>query len=260
MTKNTFDDVLSIPEMDASSVSSVESINLATDNSVSRRRMGVAKAPDMFEVIGDRSARPLMSTVVSYLDGKKNISPEVKEISLSLCRVFIARKSGSSNWFSNKEFQRFINSIGQMTERIQQHSDNNNQEQSYVKYHNDRILSLTLGDQSGLEPEKPAWVKSPLYSGWLRLFIRRMISHRDVSFAYSLQKGAKQAWPSLGESKLQQALRDHQIRLSSSKGPVSAGLACQIERTSQEIFGGCVTRPCRNSFPQVLPAYKLPAA
>jgi len=178
--------------------------------------------------------------------GVGGITPSTKEILLSFLRVFIGKRMSREIPFSNKDFQRFLNSMKYTLEQIIKYSDKFNQEQAYCKYWLDLYLGKVLKDCS--PPTKPSWISSSLFSGWCKNFILRCIARRDVSFVYSLQKGSKQAWPSLGPYKRIRTENLFVQRLSTPRGVIPQDMRDEVYKTSVHIFGEMMSGYSKNKF------------
>lgn len=111
-----------------------------------------------------------------------------------------------------------------------------NREQTFLKFWLDSYLCLSFKDTN--VPKRPDWILDPLFVGWCRRFIRMRWAAGDISFFYSLQKGAKKCWPQLGEIKEREALADHFKLLSAFHGYTSEPLREMIDFTTRETFKG----------------------
>jgi len=194
-------------------------------------------------------AKKIVAAVVKHVQDHKvftrpgNKFPQLKPLIASLVWPFVARRSMMTKRhpFEEKEFFRFQNSITETAKRISFHINERNDEQTYLKYFlNVYLCKLFRDDQL---PEKDEFIdpKWPLFSGWCKKFLDRRILKRDASFVYSLQKGAKQAWPKLGEYKEKKAQEKHKSRMTVRHGEVPRDLDTTIRYQSRRIFG--VLRP-----------------
>jgi hypothetical protein len=155
--------------------------------------------------------------------------------------------------FTNKEYNRFVNSFRVTAVRINEVASEDNREQTYCKYWLDGYLCKVFLDKQ--MPVKDDFVILPLFSGWCARFVSRAIARRDISFIYSLQKGSKLAWPSLGDIKRKGALEKHADRLSDYRGSVCEDVSKQITSDSKLIFHDAVRTANRNgSWKKFLPS------
>lgn len=188
-------------------------------------------ASNLISFITDRATRSVTT--------RKSV---VVQLVKSLVTVFVARRSGQDEWFNNKELDRCIRSFEKTASVIEQCSSDDNQEQTLIKYYQDLYVCKVFGDIEGerllMTTAKPEVVKNnpPLFVGWLKRCIMHRLARSDYRFFYSLQKGAKKMWPSLGKVKELAAYQKHADRLSSFHGTCDADLASAIRLTSKEIF------------------------
>jgi len=182
-----------------------------------------------------RSSTKLVSSVLESSIRGLGASASFRQIVESLILVFVASRSLRKEWFSTKELGRFRNSMRITAQRIHEHVTVDSREQAYCKYWLDKILFQCFRSSLSF-PECDAENTTPLFSGWCKRCIQRHVARRDVSFCYSLQKGAKQAWPELSEEKKDQSLQKHKLRLSVRKDKCSTRLAAKIATVSESIF------------------------
>jgi len=119
--------------------------------------------------------------------------------------------------------------------RIYDNVTPDNHEQTYCKYWLDSLLCTAVHDHHS-PPNRPDWVKEPLFSGYCRRFISRAVASHDLSFIYSLQKGSKRSWPALSDVSKQAAFDKHYARLSTPQTPISDSLRTEITLVSREVF------------------------
>jgi len=123
-----------------------------------------------------------------------------------------------------------------------------NDEQTFVKYHIDSYLCKCFDD-----PELP--IKSDiigdnqLFSGLVKRYVNRLLLRRDLSFFYSLQKGTKKIWPSLGKRKWLDAIKSHAITLKQKKDPIESDIIREIQSTTEFLFGGLSNSECQKFMP-----------
>jgi len=108
-------------------------------------------------------------------------------------------------------------------------------EQTFCKYWFDVYTVLVFQD-STMPPTANVGKGKVLFSGWCKNFVNRAILKRDRAFIYSLSKGAKQAWPMLGELKKKAALEKHRKRFTECHGGLPADLAEMIKKVSKTVF------------------------
>ncbi|APG77273.1 RNA-dependent RNA polymerase [Wenzhou narna-like virus 5] len=182
----------------------------------------------------EKSKISVHTTILSVLNKVQTNNTEVNVILESLLWPFVARRSQRSEMFSPKEFDRMVSSFKKTGETILKYVSADNKEQKFCKYWLDYYMCLVFQDHQ--RPEKPEWLNSNLFSGWLKRFVCRAIAKDDVSFIYSLQKGSKRLWPRLSKQSEYDAYLKHASRLSSFHGFLPDDLDEEISRTSQEIF------------------------
>jgi len=165
------------------------------------------------------------------------VGSPVLQILKSLIWPFVARRSGRSELFSTKDYDRFVRSMaytgGVLRQMRIQEVD---REQSFVKFWLDTYLCMVFGDDQRPIAAFPEWKTLPLFKGFTRLAVLRAIARKDVSFIYSLQKGAKQMWPALGAVKKQSALDKHKARISEDRGPIPSDLESAISMATDRFF------------------------
>jgi len=179
-------------------------------------------AENLILVVRDRSCQDL------------GASASIIQIVESLAWPFIARRSLKHEWFTDVELNRFVKSLRETASRLVQIESEDNREQTFCKFWLDTYLCQVMHD-----PQRPAredWITCPLFSGWCLNFIKRAVARRDLRFIYSLQKGSKRYWPSLGEVKKEAALRKHAFRLSNDHGSLTLELSDAIRSASFEVF------------------------
>lgn len=182
-----------------------------------------------------RNALKLVLTVSESISSEIGASSSVAPMVESLVWVFVTRRSlVKGEWFPEKEFHRFRNSLLETAKRIAHFESDDNREQTFVKYWLNYHLCQVFGDPS--LPPKDEWIDRPLFSGWLKRFVARCAANRDMSFFYSLQKGTKLIWPKLGQKKLDEALLKHQQRLGQPHGLVEEGLRYTIIDVACQVF------------------------
>jgi hypothetical protein len=172
-----------------------------------------------------RSAGKLVETSLQKIVGTLSISDRVQQLIESLIWPFICRRSLCKEWFSDKDYDRFIRSMRKTMLIIAHYETDDsgrfgnpptyveilNREQTFIKYWLDTFMcQVFLDDQ---RPVKEDWMEGPLFVGYCKNFIRRSIARRDVSFIYSLAKGSKMFWPMLGYDRQVLALQKHMDRL-----------------------------------------------
>jgi hypothetical protein len=202
-------------------------------------------SPRVERLGNSKSAQNLILTISRRSVEGLGASASIVQLVESLVWPFVAHRSLRAVWFSDKEFDRFVNSMRITARRLIEVSSEDNHEQSYLKYWLDSYLCLVFRDSQKVP--RDSWITTPLFSGWLKRCVLRAIAKRDVSFIYSLQKGAKRAWPALGEVKKKQALDKHMQRLSECHGTLPDDLEGEITRTSLSIFKKTNQRPTEGS-------------
>jgi len=183
-----------------------------------------------------RNAENLISSTLARMQGL-GPSGSMLQILESLIWPFVARRSRSENWFTDKELGRFRASISATARTLISLESVDNKEQTFIKFWLDSYLCQVF-----LDPQRPVreeWMTKPLFTGWCRRFIARSVAKRDVAFLYSLQKGSKQMWPRLGKVMERVAYEKHRSRLSSQKGSIPEDLQKTLFRESLNIFGDC---------------------
>jgi len=195
--------------------------------------------------LNKRSASKLVSEVVRFATNGLDLvsryepgdmggkTPTIRLVE-SLVWPFVARRSRRSTWFSDKEFRRFKMSMRETATRIEKYVSDENLEQTFIKYWLDYYLWQGFKDAN--PPERDPKILTPLFSGWCKRAVARAIAKGDFSFLYSLQKGAKQSWPPLGEIKKMESYLKHMQRLSTPKSGLPSDLRKMIERESKTIF------------------------
>jgi len=187
------------------------------------------------------STRSAISLVLSVLKRTLKGLQDAEKISSlveSLIWPFVARRSLRKEWFSQHELDRFVHSMRKTAVNIQSSLSEDNREQSYIKYWTDRYLCQVMSDTARKDsfPDAEGWMdKTPLFVGWCKRFLLRQLMKRDMSFFYSLQKGIRKMWPSLGEIKKRKALLKHAERLSTFRGFVGEQLTEAIDLVSSEV-------------------------
>jgi hypothetical protein len=186
--------------------------------------------------IASRSAAKIVRTVVARSCAAASTSDRstLAQLVESLVWPFVARRSLSKEWFTTKNFRRFIESFKVTAKNIAFFVNDQNHEQSFIKYYHDLYLCQVFRDAQ--RPPKDAWITKPLYVGFLKRFVARAIAKRDVSFIYSLQKGSKKSWPKMSDVKKDQALQKHAQRFSSNHGNIPRDLFNRIRQNSKNIF------------------------
>jgi len=191
--------------------------------------------------IDTRSTYPKISVEKCVLDatakvcaGVEGLIPSTRLIVESLVWCFVARRSMRDELFTDIEYGRFISSMRDATERIVSHQTPDVREQSYVKYWTDSYLAMCFLDSE--RPVRGDWNTSELFSGWCKKAVMRALAHRDISFIYSLQKGAKQMWAPLSKENLRQSIKKSMARLCEPRGSVPESIARTIESTARSIF------------------------
>lgn len=226
---------------------------------------GICRTGDPIETdINTRSVEKLVLQITAAATAAVNVEHRSTTVPLveSLVWPFVARRSLRPEVFSPKDFQRVIRCFATSAKTITRFITAANDEQTFLKYHLDSLLCRAFSDVGGendagvrtpLLPELPKFMTSsdgspvPLFTGWLRKFVARSLAHRDISFFYSLQKGAKQMWPQLGVLKEEQAYAKHKNRLNGKicRVPLGDDLRTVIQRTAREIFPGAPRLPTK---------------
>lgn len=184
-----------------------------------------------------RNAGLLVSSVVKQIGLTIRMKNPVVPIVESLTWIVVARRSARNEWFSPKEFQRFLISMTETARRINKYTDDENREQSFVKYWLNFYLCRYFGDPN--LPERDDWIVDNLFSGWLARLVSRALAQRDASFFYSLQKGSKLIWPELGEKAKEKALKKHKAAFSETHGPLGPAVREALHELSTVVFSSC---------------------
>lgn len=144
-----------------------------------------------------------------------NTLKSAQSILTSLVRCFQVQfsKEGKPT-FDKFQYTSFIRSMKVVWKKILDSRSADNGEQAFVKYNLDVILCNAFQDP--ILPNKgPNVPNHGLFSGWLKKYIhRRIVVKRDISFAYSLQKGTKKCWTAPGIVNLYNTLKQHREDLS----------------------------------------------
>lgn len=181
-----------------------------------------------------RSAEHLVQTVCDKVCHSLGATASSIKLVKSLVWPFIARRSKRKVWFTDKEFGRMINSFRSTAKNILYYTNSENREQSFIKFHLDTLMCQVFRDSQ--RPTRDDWNTRPLFSGWTRRYVARRLAARDLSFIYSLAKGSKQMWPSLGIHKECEALNKHSFRFSTARKLVDDDLTDMIHAVSKKIF------------------------
>lgn len=161
-------------------------------------------------------------------------SQSTVQIVKSLIWPFVCRRSNRNTWFTYKEYGRFLKSWRCTASRIQSHVTDFCGEQTFVKFWLDTYMCQVMGDSQ--RPQKDPSIRTTLFSGWLKRFVARAISRRDIAFIYSLAKGSKRLWHEPGTLARRKALEGHQKALTSVKKPINDSILATIRHWSSKIF------------------------
>ncbi len=196
---------------------------------------GVARMQNEVDGRSTRSAENLILTVSKRSCLDTGASASIVQLVESLIWPFVCRRSTrKGDWFSTKELDRFVVSMRKVALTLVKYSSEDNREQTFLKYWLDTLVCQVFRDPQ--RPSREPWIHDPLFVGWCKRFVLRAIARRDVSFIYSLQKGSKRAWPSLGEVKLKAAYDKHKINISTDRGEVPLPLKEEIYHCSRQVF------------------------
>jgi hypothetical protein len=164
---------------------------------------------------------------------EKDVLQKTVRILESLLLVFFARKSLKDIWFTKAEIGIWEECAAKsLAVLIYYRHLRADLEQSFVKYHNDKLLSIR--NRSGIVQKNPLFSLN-LYYGAMKKYLGRRMAHRDLSFFVSLQKGSKQAWYSLGDESLAGALKEHAKANSDDQDEVSLELSFAIQKVLYEV-------------------------
>jgi len=183
----------------------------------------------------DKRTKETKKSIVDLHDSTGKWLDPIVLLVESLVWPIVARRSNCSPWFETKELHRFTTSMRKTATRIKQFQDDENREQTYMKYWLDVLLCKVFKDSQ--RPPRPDWNTLPLFEGWCKLFMARAVANRDVSFIYSIQKGSKLMWPLLGDKKKQAALDKHKLAFThEDRGALPLDLKEMINEVSVAIL------------------------
>lgn len=139
--------------------------------------------------------------------------PILRSIVLVFTLRFPRLRRSEDSSFVTKDQSRFFRDCMVIYRNLCFFTTSDNKEQSFAKYWLDVIMCKVFHDTQ--RPEVPSWLeKRKLFPGIFGRYVARMVAKRDLSFCYSLSKGAKQSWPPLGNLKVLDSLKKHRERLS----------------------------------------------
>lgn len=163
------------------------------------------------------------------------ISSDTRQLVRSLIIPIVARRSLRETWFDYKELGRCIRSFAITAARIHSLVNELSREQDFIKYwHTYYMCKLFQHDDE--YPARPDWIPFHLYAGWVRRMVERRLKKRDVAFFYSLDKGAKQSWPSMSKEKEALVLEKHKERMGRPEKDVPADFILTLNGCVDEIF------------------------
>lgn len=194
-------------------------------DSTVRSKVLTRNVEKLITTIVETSCRPTRDCVFS--NSTKDL---VRSLAVPFCAYFSLR----TEWFSQRDFRRLLRSMGKIAVRIHSMENDMNREQSYIKYWLDLLMCKLFKDHQ--EPVRDDWNTVPLFSGFCKMVICRALARRDVSFIYSLQKGAKQSWPQMSELKKLEAFKKHAERLGRPQVVVNPDILAKVESISQRVF------------------------
>lgn len=189
-----------------------------------------------------RNAGALVKTIVDSAlmrtPHKAVNNTAVSQLVESIVWPFVSRLSSRDGaWLSPKEFTELGKSVDHMVVVVDKYIDNENREQSFLKFHLDSLLFKAFEDPSKMVPPRDSWNVDRLFVGWCHRFVQRALARHDVSFIYSLQKGSKKGWPAMGLEKLAASYKKHSERFGKSHGDViSQDLSEEIKAVSKKVF------------------------
>lgn len=184
----------------------------------------------------ERSLERFMSSLWKRVASEDSLpnGKEAHKMAQSIAVVFLARLSRNEEWLSRKDSERFVRASRELVRRLSAHPLDSMQ--SYAKFWLDKVLARVTEDRNPF-PETPAAFSKPLLSGFFARILARRIAKRDRAFAYSLQKGAKLAWPALPDTCLVSSLLSHHKAIAvDSRFDIPEPLCRVISETSAEVF------------------------
>ncbi len=192
-------------------------------------------------LIDSRSIENQVAVALSLCTKGLELRLETVQILESLLWPFIARRSLREEPFRDIEWSRFLRSMRETARNIKCYEGDENRDQTFVKFWLDSYMCQGFRDVK--RPVRETWIQHNLFVGWCKRFVCRAVAKRDIGFLYSLSKGAKRAWPELGEVKKEAALAKHKIRVAREPTFPPQQLLAEISKTSQEIFERLPERP-----------------
>lgn len=151
----------------------------------------------------------------------------------SLVLPFVARKLDT---LSQMDLSKVIKSFKHTARILSLLRTEDDRDQDFIKYWTNFYMCKVMKDDQR-EPRKD-WIITNLFSGWCLRMVNRAIAQRDLRFIYSLAKGSKQSWPSLGEVKERQALIKNRDALSRPRRVLDATFQAFLRRITYQVFAG----------------------
>jgi len=159
-----------------------------------------------------------------------------QSILTSLVRCFVVQfQKKDKPTFDKFQFTSLIKEFKVVWQKLLKARTAENGEQAFAKYHIDVILCNAFNDKT-LPIKSETLPPFTLFSGWIKKYIhRRIVVKRDVSFAYSLQKGTKKCWSTLGPHSMYKTLKQHSEDLSKKGSPINDELSNEITLNMRRI-------------------------
>jgi len=187
-----------------------------------------------------QSVKPLVHSTMDRiikLFTEDPLSGDATQVIKTIVLLFCVYLQGTPALKKGAKNSRLLTSYLSMARNIQLFAKED-KVQPYVKYWVDKHLAQDGFEDLNEYPIDNAFEALPLFSGFLKTFVKRRKARRDIRFFYSLQKGCKQAWPKLSKSYLVKALDSHEADVTRSPGPLQQDVRDSIARTSHEVFKG----------------------
>lgn len=186
-----------------------------------------------------RSAEPLVTLILSRAVRGLDLKGPTEQLVRSLIRPFVCRRSLLSVWFTDKGLKRHVKCFRRLAKLVNETVSDDNREQKLIKYWSEVAMCRVFRAPEEDLPTAPEWLDTgrPLFTGILHRTLRLMSRKRDCSFVYSIQKGAKQCWPEMGEEALLAALLGHYQKICGRMGgEIEPSLLQAIRRVSERVF------------------------
>ena len=157
----------------------------------------------------------------------------------SLVLPLLVFSVGKTEWISKANYIRLARSMRCTLKSLERFhpSGGPSQVQKYAKYWLDKFMAKAVKDTCPF-PTDEVFEAVPLFSGYLWRLVKRRLVHADRSFFYSLQKGAKQAWPRLPNSDLVSAFEKHRKLVCRESSASSPHVLKSVREVSNQLFSG----------------------